>query len=169
MPGQGRPDVDNRAVGCALRGHTAQRRRTRIGAWVRTRREVGALPRPGQGRWGVGVAMLAAGAGRWGSPHLPGPITQLNEERGQQRPNEHQRRDGPTGGSRRASDHLAGVLRYKPAIARRCSVSGPCTKAAAISGSVGPVPNEGQSLANTQTPHAGLRAWHTRRPWKITR
>ena len=58
---------------------------------------------------------------------------------------------------------------YKPAIARRCSVSGPCTSAAAINGSVGPVPKDGQSLASTQTPQAGLRAWHTRRPWKITR
>src|ERR1700742_1902069 len=54
--------------------------------------------------------------------------------------------------------------RYSPAIARRCSASGPCTSAAAISGSVGPVPNDGQSLASTHTPQAGLRAWHTRRP-----
>ncbi len=61
------------------------------------------------------------------------------------------------------------VPRYKPTIASRCSVSGPCTNAAAISGSVGPVPNEGQSFANTHTPHAGLRAWQTRRPWKMTR
>jgi len=35
---------------------------------------------------------------------------------------------------------------------------------AAISGSVGPVPYDGQSLASTHTPQAGFRAWHTRRP-----
>jgi hypothetical protein len=70
--------------------------------------------------------------------------------------------------SSRVSRRFSGRF-YNPANASRCSVSGPFTKAAAISGSVGPVPNEGQSLASTQTPHAGLRAWQTRRPWKITR
>jgi hypothetical protein len=66
MPSQGRTDVNDRAVGCAFHGHTAQRWRTGIGARVRTRREVGALPRSGQRRWGVGVTMLATGIGRWG-------------------------------------------------------------------------------------------------------
>ena len=63
----------------------------------------------------------------------------------------------------------SGAWRCPSASIARIRVLRSWLEAAAISGSVGPVPNEGQSLANTQTPHAGLRAWHTRRPWKITR
>src|SRR5262249_45533695 len=56
-----------------------------------------------------------------------------------------------------------------PAMASRWAVAGPLTSVAAFSGSVGPAPKDGQSAASGQTPHAGLRAWQTRRPWKITR
>ena len=62
MPGQCRADVDDRAVGCALRRHTAQRRRTGLPRPGGDRREVSTLPRSGQRGRVVGVAMLATGA-----------------------------------------------------------------------------------------------------------
>ena len=39
----------------------------------------------------------------------------------------------------------------------------------ATGGSVGPVPYAGHIVASVQAPHAGLRAWQTRRPWKMIR
>ena len=44
--------------------HPAQRCRAGLPARARTRRQIGTLTRSGQRRWSIGVAVLAAGAGR---------------------------------------------------------------------------------------------------------
>ena len=68
------------------------------------------------------------------------------------------------------------VAARRPARARRRAgqrrprlMRGPrcCTSLAAASGSVGPAPYAGHQRATGQAPHAGLRAWQTRRPCQI--
>src|SRR5699024_7676728 len=75
----------------------------------------------------------------------------------------HQRHDRPP--HRRAHTNSP-----NPTSSSRSSRSGPATRRAAAAGSSGPAsPAEGQSSARTQAPHAAVRAWQTRRPWKMMR
>ena len=105
---------------------------------------------------------------RRGDPARPGPVVpvvhrlvpQLGEQRRHERGDDDQHRNGPA--RRRAHGRL------QPGQRQQVVGSGPLSAAAAVGGSVGPMPNDGQSLASTQTPQAGRRA-RTRRPWKITR
>ena len=72
---------------------------------------------------------------------------------------------GPDGDDQGDNDHQGSdappsCVRHphRPASSSRCSSSGPRTNFAAASGSVGPSPYDGQSLASTHTPHAGFLA-----------
>jgi len=114
------------------------------------------LPRPRERSRGVGVAVGTLNLGCLPARRLTRVTGEMDGKCHHQCGDDGENRQRPTG----RDTHLL----YSPARPRRCSVSGPLTSWAAVIGSVGPSPYDGQSLASTQIPHAGFRAWHTRLP-----
>ena len=148
-----------------------------------------------RGQLGVGRGAASApprsprGAGRLGVAGRRAAAARPQREHGQ-RPEQHHQHRRDDLGAPRAERSSAGdprptvtarpcprAARRPPATAgspsptssSRCGRDGPDSSAPACTGSVGPVPKDGQSALSVHAPQAGFLAWQTRRPWKITR